>query len=243
MTDLATTNRTSATRTVGMWLAGIILVVVAGLFFIAQTDNASAGQLDAFPVRITYELDYQAEVDRNVPLVHAKAVWDVRSFSDWDFEFLTGPDSGTIYSIRPNGVFASTDGRTSSSTQYAPGTEMIPLPDMAFDTRAQEVLADRNDLPGLRAIDRGASAMSVVESAASKSGLSVDGLRGAVFERDSSTDAFEFDASKGDWVGADGVMRETIVVDSQSLFIVLREQVFEGELLRRVAVIGVEGTG
>lgn len=231
------TNRTITTASLTV-VAIALAALVVGLVF-DTNDHANANSVVAFPARIHYTLDYQATPDRNSPLVHAEATWTVRSFSDWEFEFHTGLDAGTVYSLRPNGVFSSSDGRTESSTQYPPGTGMVPLPDMAFASRAKAALFD-GELPEVWGVDRGESAQAAAESAAIQSGFPVERLRGIVITRTSTSDAFEYDPVVQDWIATSGEMSETIVVDEESMIVVLREELFNGELLRRVAVTGIE---
>ncbi len=221
-------------------LLGVVAAVVLAVgFFVLTSRRAEAEVGVSIPARIMYDLDYQATPDRSLPLTHAKAVWIVRSFSDWDFEFLSGADAGTTYSLRPSGVFTSTDGHAETSTQHPPGTTMVPLPDMAVDARVTAALTG-SDLPGVRHLRRGEEALSAVARAAEQTRLPANGLRGLVIERDSTSDAFEFDLALGDWVPSTGDMVETIVVDADSSIVVFREEVFDGSLLRRVAVSSVE---
>lgn len=228
----------------GPWLLALVAVLLAvvmalGLMLVPRT-TAQADNLHDFPLRITYKLAYQREVDLAAPLARGTAEWTVRSLSDWEFRFLSGPDAGTVYRLSPDGTFSSTDGRSGfTSTKHEAGTEMIPLPDMAVDNYARTALGV-GDLPDVIAVDRGAAAENARASAAAKSGFQEDQLLAAVVIRNSTVDAFEYDTERGEWVGSPGIVHETIVVDAESHGIILREIVWEGQLIRRVEITAVE---
>ncbi len=230
-------TRRNTTKTLSTLFVGAGLLAV--LVFTSSSGTAQADHLHDYPLQITYEIQYQQEVDLKVPLAKAQAVWTVRSPSDWDFEFNSGPDKGTVYSLRPDGTFTSTDGRTVSETTHRPGTEMVPLPDMAFDNYAKAAMGYQA-LSGAESVETaGSRAADARQSAAAKSALPESQLKAVVVTRESDSDAFEYDQVTGTWVGAHGSVTETVVVDAESQGVVFREIVFEGQLVRRVEVVAV----
>ena len=230
-------NRSRAWRVV-IAVAGAALLVT-GLVAATTGQQARADSLHDFPLEITYELTYQQTPDRSQPLATAKAVWVVTSLSDWEFTFLSGPDVGTVYRLEPGGTFTSSDGRTSSSTEHEPGVEMVPLPDMALDSQALITTSDASS-PASVSVDRGSARSSeALRRAASVSGFTEGDLAGATLTRESSVDAFEYNADTDNWIGIPGTVEETLVVDLSAPGIMFREIVFDGQLIRRVAVVDV----
>lgn len=226
------------------WLASVSVtaaVVVGGLLSVLPGQEAGAASLGAFPLRVTYAIEYQLTPDRSQPLASAEAQWVVRSLSDWEFSFLTGPDSGTIYRLAPDGTFTATDGRTSSTTVHPPGTVMVPLPDLAVDSTAAKLVTSDAKASPLVSVDReSANVAPALEAAAAASNMiTKDQLVAATFRRESSVDAYEFDQLKGIWVGISGTLEETIVMDTAGPGVMFRELRFEGQLLRRIVVTDI----
>ncbi len=231
--------------TVGVATAGLVVTLLVGLTLTNRPDRPATNLYDA-PVEIIYALAYQTTPNPHIPLAEATARWTLRSLSDWEFEFVTGPDAGTVYRLRPDGTMTATDGYTivdPGPSRHPAGTEMVPLPDLAFN-RLAELAVTGGDIPGVYTVDRtGPQVDSILQTVATATGLPVGRLRGVVLTRPNDNDAFRFDLERGDWVGADGVVTETIVVDAASHCVLLHSVEFEGTLVRRVAVVGIRPLG
>ncbi len=238
-------NGRRTTTTNGLAALGLVTTLLVGLVVVAGP-GAGASNLYDTPVEITYQLAYQTSPDPDVPLAEATARWTLRSLSDWDFAFLDGPDAGTVYRLRPDGTMTATDGRTPtdpSPSRHPAGTEMVPLPDMAFD-RLAELAATGGDVPGaFTAAHDGPQVEAVIRSVAAATGLPADQLRALIVTRPANNDAYRWDPERGDWVGADGTVTETVVVDAVSRGVLLRQVDYEGTLVRRVAVVGIRPLG
>ncbi len=235
---MSTLPRPKLTARLGFGSLGLLVVAT----WLVVGVRAEATSLYDTPVEITYELTYQTTPDPTAPLTEATGRWTLRSLSDWDFEFIGGPDDGTVYRLRPDGTMSATDGRTTvdpNPARFPAGTEMVPLPDMAFDRLAALALGD-GDLPGVSAVVRsGAGVEEALKEVVARTGLAIDQLRAVVVTRPANNDVYRWDPQRADWVGIEGDVTETVVVDDLSGGVLLRQVEFDGALVRRIAVVEI----